>query len=132
MVANIAWNDSADGPGYCPGHAAHVKNMITGASPTYVSVLLLSAAGGPMPQTREYVRIARQVGVRSLVVRLNKVEVVADLNLLGLVDLINLEARDLTTRHRFDNEAVSLALGGDCTALDWPSSPKSRPEPSPG
>src|SRR6186997_484510 len=83
----------------CPGHADYVKNMITGAAQMDGAVLLISAADGPMPQTREHVLLARQVGVPEVVVFLNKVDLVDDPDLL---DLVELETRDLLTKYGFD------------------------------
>src|SRR6201996_3241350 len=80
----------------CPGHADYVKNMITGAAQMDGAVLLLSAVDGPMPQTREHILLARQVGVPHLVVFINKVDLVEDAE---LVDLVELETRDLLTKY---------------------------------
>ena len=85
----------------CPGHADYVKNMITGAAQMDGAILLLSAADGPMPQTREHILLARQVGVPELVVFLNKCDLVDDPE---LIDLVELEARDLLTKYGFDGE----------------------------
>ena len=104
----------------CPGHADYVKNMITGAAQMDGAVLLISAVDGPMPQTREHILLARQVGVRHLVVFLNKVDLVADAELL---DLIELETRDLLTRYGFDGEAVPFVRGNARGALDHPADP---------
>src|SRR5216110_1986227 len=83
----------------CPGHADYIKNMITGAAQMDGAILLLSAADGPMPQTREHILLARQVGVPELVVFLNKCDLVDDTE---LVDLVELETRDLLTKYGFD------------------------------
>ena len=85
----------------CPGHADYVKNMITGAAQMDGAVLLLSAVDGPMPQTREHILLARQVGVPHLVVFLNKVDLVDDPE---LIDLVELETRDLLTQYGFDGD----------------------------
>ena len=85
----------------CPGHADYVKNMITGAAQMDGAILLLSAADGPMPQTREHILLARQVGVPDLVVFLNKCDLVDDPE---LIDLVELETRDLLTKYGFDGE----------------------------
>src|SRR3979411_945999 len=85
----------------CPGHADYVKNMITGAAQMDGAILLLSAVDGPMPQTREHVLLARQVGVPELVVFLNKCDLVDDTE---LVDLVELETRELLTKYGFDGE----------------------------
>ena len=81
----------------CPGHADYVKNMITGAAQMDGAILVVSAADGPMPQTREHILLARQVGVPSIVVFLNKVDMVDDPELL---DLVEMEVRDLLTQYR--------------------------------
>src|SRR5882762_8148175 len=88
----------------CPGHADYVKNMITGAAQMDGAVLLISAVDGPMPQTREHVLLARQVGVPHLVVFLNKVDLVSDTDLL---ELIELETRELLSRYGFDGDKVA-------------------------
>ena len=101
----------------CPGHADYVKNMITGAAQMDGAVLLISAVDGPMPQTREHVLLARQVGVPHLVVFLNKVDLVSDTELL---ELIELETRDLLTRYGFDGDNVPFVRGNAKGALDHP------------
>ncbi len=82
----------------CPGHADYVKNMITGAAQMDGAILVVSAADGPMPQTREHILLARQVGVPYIVVFLNKADMVDDKELLELVEM---EVRDLLTQYRF-------------------------------
>jgi len=104
----------------CPGHADYVKNMITGAAQMDGAVLLISAVDGPMPQTREHVLLARQVGVKHLVVFVNKVDLVTDTELL---DLIELETRELLTRYGFDGDAVPFVRGNARGALDHPADP---------
>jgi elongation factor Tu len=104
----------------CPGHADYVKNMITGAAQMDGAVLLLSAADGPMPQTREHVLLARQVGVPELVVFVNKVDLVDDPD---LVDLVELETRDLLDRYGFDGGTVPFVRGNAKGALDRPADP---------
>ncbi|WP_439629068.1 elongation factor Tu [Gemmata sp.] len=104
----------------CPGHADYVKNMITGAAQMDGAVLLISAVDGPMPQTREHVLLARQVGVPHLVVFVNKVDLVSDPDLLELVEL---ETRDLLTRYGFDGDAVPFVRGNAKGALDHPGDP---------
>ena len=104
----------------CPGHADYVKNMITGAAQMDGAVLLISAVDGPMPQTREHVLLARQVGVPHLVVFLNKVDLVSDTDLL---ELIELETRELLTRYGFDGEKVPFIRGNAKGALDHPADP---------
>ncbi len=102
----------------CPGHADYVKNMITGAAQMDGAVLVVSAADGPMPQTREHVLLARQVGVPALVVFVNKVDLVDDPE---LVDLIELETRELLTRYGFAGDAVPFVFGSARPALDAPA-----------
>ena len=90
----------------CPGHADYIKNMITGAAQMDGAILLLSAADGPMPQTKEHVLLARQVGVPRMVVFINKCDLVDDPE---LIDLVELETRDLLAKHGFDGEISRLA-----------------------
>lgn len=104
----------------CPGHADYVKNMITGAAQMDGAVLLISAVDGPMPQTREHVLLARQVGVPHLVVFINKVDLVSDSDLL---ELIELETRELLTRYGFDGGNVPFIRGNAKGALDHPADP---------
>jgi elongation factor Tu len=104
----------------CPGHADYIKNMITGAAQMDGAVLLLSAADGPMPQTREHILLARQVGVPELVVFLNKCDLVEDQELIQLVEL---ETRELLTRHGFDGENVPVVHGNAKGALTHPTDP---------
>ena len=104
----------------CPGHADYIKNMITGAAQMDGAILLLSAVDGPMPQTREHILLARQVGVPELVVFLNKCDLVDDPELL---DLVELEARDLLTKYGFDGDNVPFIRGNARGALDHPSDP---------
>jgi len=101
----------------CPGHADYVKNMITGAAQMDGAVLLLAATDGPMPQTREHILLARQVGVPNMVVFINKCDLVDDQE---LIDLVELETRDLLTRHGFDGDAVPFVRGNARGALDHP------------
>src|SRR4029079_13649524 len=107
----------------CPGHAEYVKNMITGAAQMDGAVLLLSAVDGPMPQTREHVLLARQVGVPELVVFLNKCDLVDDPE---LIDLVELETRDLLTRYGFDGANVRFVRGNARGALEPPADPGAR------
>src|SRR5919201_2192094 len=104
----------------CPGHADYVKNMITGAAQMDGAILLLSAADGPMPQTREHLLLARQVGVPELVVFVNKCDLVDDPE---LVELVELEARELLTRHGFDGANTPFVRGNARGALDHPADP---------
>ena len=98
-----------------PGHADYIKNMITGAAQVDGAILVVSAADGPMPQTREHVLLARQVGVPSIVVFLNKVDMVDDAELL---DLVELEVRDLLTEYEFPGDEVPVVRGSALKALD--------------
>src|SRR5213082_646218 len=88
-----------------PGHADYIKNMITGAAQVYGAILVVSAADGPMPQTREHVLLARQVGVPSIVVALNKVDMVDDPELLELVEL---EVRELLSKYQFPGDEIPV------------------------
>ena len=101
-----------------PGHADYIKNMITGAAQVDGAILVVSAADGPMPQTREHVLLARQVGVPSIVVFLNKVDMVDDEELL---DLVELEVRDLLTEYEFPGDDVPVVRGSALKALDGDS-----------
>ena len=98
-----------------PGHADYVKNMITGAAKVYGAILVVSAADGPMPQTREHVLLARQVGVPGLVVFMNKVDQVDDDELL---DLVELEVRDLLNEYEFPGDDVPVVRGSALKALE--------------
>jgi len=104
----------------CPGHADYIKNMITGAAQMDGAILLLSATDGPMPQTREHILLARQVGVPELVVFINKCDLVDDTE---LIDLVELETRDLLTKYGFDGEKVPFIRGNARGALDNPADP---------
>src|SRR5450631_1387224 len=99
----------------CPGHADYVKNMITGAAQMDGAILVVSAADGPMPQTREHILLARQVGVPALVVFLNKVDMVDDKELLELVEL---EVRELLTQYEFPGEKIPIVKGSALKALE--------------
>ena len=99
----------------CPGHADYVKNMITGAAQMDGSILVVSAADGPMPQTREHVLLARQVNVPALVVFLNKVDLVDDPELLELVEL---EVRELLSKYEFDGDNITFIRGSATEALE--------------
>ncbi|MBV5264076.1 elongation factor Tu [Pinisolibacter aquiterrae] len=98
----------------CPGHADYVKNMITGAAQMDGAILVVSAADGPMPQTREHILLARQVGVPALVVFLNKVDLVDDAELLELVEL---EVRELLSSYGFDGDNIPIIAGSATEAL---------------
>jgi elongation factor Tu len=99
----------------CPGHADYVKNMITGAAQMDGAILVVSAADGPMPQTREHILLARQVGVPALVVYLNKVDMVDDPELL---DLVELEVRELLTSYEFPGDKIPIVRGSALMALE--------------
>ncbi|MBN8827076.1 MAG: elongation factor Tu [Sphingobacteriia bacterium] len=99
----------------CPGHADYVKNMITGAAQMDGAILVVSAADGPMPQTREHILLARQVGVPSLVVFLNKVDMVDDPELL---DLVEMEVRELLSKYDFPGDDIPIVRGSALAALD--------------
>jgi elongation factor Tu len=99
----------------CPGHADYVKNMITGAAQMDGAILVVSAADGPMPQTREHILLARQVGVPALVVYLNKVDMVDDPELLELVEL---EVRELLSSYEFPGDEIPIVKGSALAALE--------------
>jgi len=99
----------------CPGHADFVKNMITGAAQMDGAILVVSAADGPMPQTREHILLARQVGVPKIVVFLNKVDLIDDKDLL---DLVEEEIRDLLNKYQFDGKAAKIIRGSATAALE--------------
>ena len=99
----------------CPGHADYVKNMITGAAQMDGAILVVSAADGPMPQTREHILLAKQVGVPSIVVFLNKVDMVEDAELLELVEM---EVRELLTAYGFPGDKIPIVKGSALKALE--------------
>jgi len=99
----------------CPGHADYVKNMITGAAQMDGAILVVSAADGPMPQTREHILLARQVGVPALVVFLNKVDQVDDEELLELVEM---EVRELLSAYEFDGDNIPIVAGSALAAME--------------
>jgi elongation factor Tu len=99
----------------CPGHADYVKNMITGAAQMDGAILVVSAADGPMPQTREHILLARQVGVPALVVFMNKVDMVDDPELL---DLVELEVRELLSKYDFPGDKIPIIKGSALMALE--------------
>jgi len=99
----------------CPGHADYIKNMITGAAQMDGAILVVSAADGPMPQTREHILLARQVGVPALVVWLNKVDMVDDPELLELVEL---EVRELLSKYEFPGDKIPIVKGSALAALE--------------
>jgi len=104
----------------CPGHADFIKNMITGAAQMDGAILVVSAADGPMPQTREHILLARQVGVPALVVFLNKIDLVDDEELLELVEL---ELRELLTHYGFPGDEIPIIRGASKPAYDNPKDP---------
>ncbi len=99
----------------CPGHADYVKNMITGAAQMDGAILVVSAADGPMPQTREHILLARQVGVPYIVVFMNKADMVDDKELLELVEM---EVRELLTVYKFPGEQTPIIIGSALKALE--------------
>jgi elongation factor Tu len=99
----------------CPGHADYVKNMITGAAQMDGAILVVSSADGPMPQTREHILLARQVGVPSIVVFMNKVDMVDDKDLL---DLVEMEVRELLSKYEFPGETIPIVKGSALRALE--------------
>ncbi len=105
----------------CPGHADYVKNMITGAAQMDGAILVVAATDGPMPQTREHILLARQVGVPCIVVFLNKVDLVDDLE---LVDLVEEEVRDLLKKYEFPGDETPIIRGSALKALENPSDPE--------
>ena len=108
----------------CPGHADYVKNMITGAAQMDGAILVVSAADGPMPQTREHILLARQVGVPALVVFMNKVDMVDDKDLLELVEM---EVRELLSKYEFPGDKIPIVKGSAKLALEGDTSELGRP-----
>jgi len=111
----------------CPGHADYIKNMITGAAQMDGAILVVSAADGPMPQTREHILLARQVNVPEIVVFLNKIDVVTDKE---LIDLVEMEVRDLLTKYGFPGDKTPIIRGSALKALQAagdPNSPDCKP-----
>jgi elongation factor Tu len=102
----------------CPGHADYIKNMITGAAQMDGAILVVSATDGPMPQTREHILLARQVGVPSIVVFLNKVDMVDDLE---LIDLVETEVRELLSKYEFDGDKAVVIRGSALKAMETKS-----------
>jgi elongation factor Tu len=107
----------------CPGHADYIKNMITGAAQMDGAILVVSAADGPMPQTREHILLARQVGVPKIVVFLNKIDLVDDPELLELVEM---EVRELLTKYQFPGDDTPIIKGSSKPALDNPTDAKAN------
>jgi elongation factor Tu len=111
----------------CPGHADYIKNMITGAAQMDGAVLVVSAADGPMPQTREHILLARQVGVPYIIVFLNKIDMVDDPELL---DLVELEVRDLLKQYQFPGDEVPVIRGSALEAMTQSAKPEIADDPS--
>jgi elongation factor Tu len=107
----------------CPGHADYIKNMITGAAQMDGAIIVVSAADGPMPQTREHILLARQVGVPKIVVFLNKVDAVDDPELL---DLVELEVRELLKKYEFPGDEIPVIRGSALKAMEKPDDPKAQ------
>ncbi len=110
----------------CPGHADYIKNMITGAAQMDGAVLVVSATDGPMPQTREHILLARQVGVPTIVVFINKVDMVDDPE---LIDLVEAEIRELLTKYEFDGEKTAIIRGSALKALEAQSAEDEAAKP---
>src|SRR5471030_1009508 len=108
----------------CPGHADYIKNMITGAAQMDGAILVVSAADGPMPQTREHILLARQVGVPSVVVALNKVDMVDDPE---LIELVELEVRELLSKYEFPGDDCPIIVGSAVKALEGDQSEIGEP-----
>ncbi|MFH0838241.1 MAG: elongation factor Tu [Patescibacteria group bacterium] len=108
----------------CPGHADYVKNMITGAAQMDGAILVVSAADGPMPQTREHILLARQVNVPYIVVFMNKCDMVDDPELL---DLVEMEVRELLNKYEFPGDDIPIIRGSALKALENPSGPDAEP-----
>jgi len=110
----------------CPGHADYIKNMITGAAQMDGAILVVSAADGPMPQTREHILLAKQVNVPSMVVFLNKVDLVTDAELL---DLVEMEVRELLTKYGYPGDKTPIIRGSASKAMvtEDPNSPEAKP-----
>jgi len=111
----------------CPGHADYVKNMITGAAQMDGAILVVSASDGPMPQTREHILLARQVGVPFIVVFLNKVDMVDDPELL---DLVELEVRDLLKQYQFPGDEIPVIRGSALKAMTAAAKPEIKEDPA--
>ena len=108
----------------CPGHADYVKNMITGAAQMDGAILVVAATDGPMPQTREHILLARQVGVPNIVVFLNKCDMVEDQE---LIDLVEEEIRDLLKKYEFDGDKIKIIRGSALKALEKPEGEDGKP-----
>lgn len=110
----------------CPGHADYIKNMITGAAQMDGAILVVSATDGPMPQTREHILLARQVGVPAIIVFLNKIDMVDDPE---LVDLVEAEVRELLTKYEFDGDKIPVIRGSALKALEAKSKDDEAAQP---
>jgi elongation factor Tu len=110
----------------CPGHADYIKNMITGAAQMDGAILVVSATDGPMPQTREHILLARQVGVPAIVVFINKVDMVDDPE---LIDLVEAEIRELLSKYEFDGENAAIIRGSALKALEATSAEDEAAKP---
>src|SRR5712675_1193657 len=99
----------------CPGHADYIKNMVTGAAQMDGAILVVAATDGPMPQTREHILLARQVGVPQIVVFMNKVDMVDDPE---LIDLVESEVRELLTKYQFPGDKIPIVKGSALAALE--------------
>ncbi len=111
----------------CPGHADYIKNMITGAAQMDGAILVVSAADGPMPQTREHILLAKQVNVPAMVVFLNKIDVVQDKE---LIELVEMEIRDLLTKYGYPGDKTPIIKGSALKAMQAagdPNSPDVKP-----
>ena len=109
----------------CPGHADYVKNMITGAAQMDGAILVVSAADGPMPQTREHILLARQVGVPRIVVFMSKVDMVDDPE---LIELVELEVRELLTKYEFPGDEIPIIKGSALKAMNWDGQDLKNPD----
>ena len=107
----------------CPGHADYVKNMITGAAQMDGAILVVAASDGPMPQTREHILLARQVGVKYIVVYLNKCDMVDDEE---LIDLVEMEVRELLNEYGFDGDETPVIRGSALKALEGDPNTKNQ------
>jgi elongation factor Tu len=110
----------------CPGHADYIKNMITGAAQMDGAILVVSAPDGPMPQTREHILLARQVGVPSIVVYLNKVDMIGESD-QELLDLVELELRELLSKYKFPGDDTPIIRGSALKALEGDTGPTGTP-----
>src|SRR3989339_1960651 len=110
----------------CPGHADYIKNMITGAAQMDGAILVVAATDGPMPQTREHILLARQVGVPAIVVFLNKVDMVDDAE---LIELVEAEVRELLSKYEFDGEKATIIRGSALKALESKSADDEAAKP---